>query len=119
MKKVISLILALGIFASLSAQQFQEGIWHTGKQNTLIETYQKNGEWFGKVISSDKPKAKIGNDVLRNITESGGEWKGKLFMAKRGRLVDAIIVPSDDKLEITISGGGMKRTLVWSRKSDE
>tara|TARA_Y100000385_G_scaffold289741_1_gene360177 strand:- start:1303 stop:1662 length:360 start_codon:yes stop_codon:yes gene_type:complete len=119
MKKVISLILSLGIFVSISAQNTIEGTWNTGRDNTLIETYQKNGEWFGKVISSDNPKAEIGNDVLRNITESGGEWKGKLFMAKRGRLVDAIVEPSDDKLEITISGGGMKRTLTWSRKSEE
>ena len=119
MKKFISLIFAFGIFISLSAQNTIEGTWNTGRDDTLIETYEKDGEWFGKVISSDNSKAKIGNDILRNITESDGEWKGKLFMAKRNRLVDAVVEPSDEELKIIISGGGMKRTLTWSRKSEE
>ena len=119
MKKFIGLILSLGIIVSLSAQNTIEGTWNTGRDNTLIETYEKDGEWFGKVISSENSKAKIGNDILRNITVSDGEWKGKLFMAKRNRLVDAIVEPSDEKLKIIISGGGMKRTLTWARKSEE
>ena len=40
-------------------------------------------------------------------------------MAKRNRLVDAVVEPSDEELKIIISGGGMKRTLTWSRKSEE
>ena len=94
---------------------FQKGIWLTNKENTKIETYQKEGAWYGKVIASDNPNAKIGNDILRDFKLVDGQWKGKLFAAKRNRLVDAIIEPTEDELSITISAGFSSRTLVWKR----
>mgnify|MGYP000636665198 CR=1 FL=1 len=113
MKKISCLIIALGFMVSLSAQDFQKGIWLTNKGNTKIETYQKEGAWYGKVIDSDNPKAKIGNDILRDFKQVDGQWKGKLFVAKRGKLVDAVIEPKEDNLTITISRGFSSKTLVW------
>ena len=115
MKKITCLILALGFFVSLSAQDFQKGTWLTKKGNTKIETYQKDGAWYGKVISSNNPKAKIGNDVLRAFKQVDGAWKGKLFVARKNREVDAVIEPTKDKLSITISQGFSSRTLVWKK----
>jgi len=115
MKKITCLILALGYFIALSAQDFQKGTWLTNKGNTKVETYQKDGAWYGKVISSDNPKAKIGNDILRAFKQVDGAWKGKLFVARRNREADAVIEPTKDKLSITISAGFSSRTLVWKR----
>jgi len=36
---------------------FPKGIWFSGEENTKIKTYQKEGAWFGKIVSSDNPKA--------------------------------------------------------------
>lgn len=115
MKKITCLILTLGFFITLSAQELQGGKWETGKDNTLIETYQKEGAWFGKVITSDNPKAKIGNDVIRDVRHKDGKWKGKFYVAKRDRLVDAVLEPGNDQLSIEISAMGRSRTLVWKK----
>ena len=115
MKKITCLILALGYFIALSARDFQKGTWLTNKGNTKVETYQKEGAWYGKVLSSDNPKAKIGTDILRAFKQVNGQWKGKLFVARKNREVDAIIEPSKDKLSITISQGFSSRTLVWKK----
>jgi hypothetical protein len=104
---------------SLSAQDFQEGIWLTENGKAKIETYQNDGVWYGKVISSDNPKVKSGTDILKDIKQVDGEWKGKFFVAKRNRLVDAVFGPTKDKLKITIFRGSSSKTLVWKRHNDE
>ena len=115
MRVILSIGLLIGVVTFSSAQNALEGTWQTAKDNTLIETYQKDGAWYGKVISSDNPKAKIGNDILREFKQVDGQWKGKLFAAKRNREVDAIIEPNEDQLSIVVSAGFTTRTLVWKR----
>jgi len=115
MKKITCLILALGCFISLSAQDFQKGTWLTNKGNTKIETYQKEGAWYGKVIEPGSGKAKVGTNVLRDFKKVDGQWKGKLFVARRNREVDTVVESTEDKLSITISQGSSGRTLVWKR----
>lgn len=116
MKKFYCLVIALGFIVSLSAQKMENGIWLTGNANTKIETYQKDGAWYGKVIASDNPKAKIGSDAIRDIKLVDGEWKGKIYIAKRDRLVDAVIDPGSNQLSVTISAMGRNRTVVWKKK---
>ena len=115
MKIIISLIVALGFVVSLFAQDFQKGTWLTNKGNTKIETYQKDGAWYGKVIEPGSGKAKVGTNVLRGFKKVDGQWKGKLFVARRNREVDTVVEPTEDKLSITISQGSSGRTLVWKR----
>lgn len=115
MRVILSIGLFIGIVTFSSAQSTLEGTWQTAKDNTLIETYQKDGAWYGKVISSDNPKAKIGNDILREFKQVDGQWKGKLFAAKRNREADAVIEPNEDQLSIVVSAGFATRTLVWKR----
>lgn len=115
MKKISCLIVALGFTLSLFAQDFQEGIWLTGNGKGKIETYQKEGAWYGKILKSNNKKVKIGDDILRDIKQVDGQWKGKFYVAKRDRLVDAVIEPTEDNLSITISNGFSSRTLVWKR----
>lgn len=116
MKKMKCLIVALGFITSLSAQDFPKGIWLTGEENTKIETYQKEGAWYGKIVSSDNPKAKIGKDVLRKFKWEDGQWQGKLFAAKRGKILDAIIEPNKEMLNIKVSAGFFSKELAWKKE---
>ena len=118
MKKLSIILFALFVVSGLSAQDFPEGIWLTGEENTKIETYEKAGAWYGKIVASDNPKAKIGNDILRGFRQEDGKWKGKLFAAKRGKILDAVIEPIEDDLNITVSAGFFSKTLVW-KKAEE
>ncbi len=102
----------------MSAQELTEAIWLTGEENTKIETYQKDGMWYGKIISSDNRKAKIGKDILHEFKLVDGEWTGKLFAAKRNKMMDAIIVPKKDVLDITVSAGFFKKQISWQRETD-
>ncbi|MCR9287142.1 MAG: DUF2147 domain-containing protein [Bacteroidetes bacterium] len=115
MKKLSILFIALFYIFALSAQDSLKGIWLTGEENTKIETYQKDGVWFGKIVSSDNPNAKIGTDILRDLKKDNGEWKGKIFAAKRGKIMDAIIEPTKNILKITVSAGFFSKNLEWKR----
>ena len=116
MKKIRCLIVALGFITSLSAQEFPKGIWLTGEEGTKIETYQKEGAWYGKIVSSDNPKAKIGKDILQEFKLKDGQWQGKLFAAKRGKILDAIIEPTQGVLNIKVSAGFFSKELAWKKE---
>ena len=118
MKKLNLILLALFLVLGLYAQDFPKGVWLTGEENTKIETYQKEGAWYGKIVSSDNSKAKIGNDILRGFRHEDGKWKGKLFAAKRGKILDAVIEPTEDDLTITVSAGFFTKTIVWNKAKE-
>jgi len=115
MKKFISVTIISLIAISLSAQEMTAGVWLTGEENTHIETYQKNGLWYGKIVNSDNPKAKIGKIILKDFVQADDKWKGKLYAAKRDKLMDAVIIPSSDELKITVYAGFLKKKLTWTR----
>ena len=117
MKILTSILFTIFIISSLSAQDFPKGIWLTGEENTKIETYEKEGAWYGKIVSSDNSKAKIGKDILIDFKEEDGQWKGKLFAAKRGKILDAVIEPSKEILNIRVSAGFFTKTLEWKREA--
>lgn len=115
MKKLSIFLITLFFSVTLSAQESLKGTWSTGEENTKIQTYQKDGKWYGKIISSDNPKAEIGFDVLREFKKEKGEWSGKIFAAKKGKLMDAKIKPEEDLLEISVSAGFFSKTLKWKK----
>ena len=115
MKILITTILFSLMTFSLSAQEMVTGIWLTGEENTKIETYQKDDLWYGKIVSSDNPKAKIGKDILKDFVKIDGEWKGSLYAAKKDRLLNAVIIPSEEQLNITVSAGLFKKNLSWEK----
>jgi len=115
MNKLISVIIISLIAISLSAQEMTAGVWSTGEENTQIETYQKDGLWYGKIIFSDNPKAKIGKIILKDFVKADDKWKGELYAAKRDKLMDAVIIPSSVELIITVYAGFIKKNLTWTR----
>lgn len=112
---ITSILLLIALIPSLLAAEPLSGVWNTGEDNTRVETYQKEGAWFGKIISSDNSDAKVGSDVMLGFTETNGVWTGKMFAPKRDKTVDATIQPAADELTITVSLGIMSKTLTWTR----
>ncbi|MEM9833216.1 MAG: hypothetical protein AAF944_21460 [Bacteroidota bacterium] len=115
MKIILVLTCALLFRLSLNAQQPPVGIWNTGKDNTKIEIAEVDGVYKGEIVSSDNTKAKIGKLLLKEVKSVDGEWKGKLFAAKRGEWMDAVLEEKDNQLVITVSKGWISKTVKWSK----
>lgn len=118
MNSLISTLFISLLTLSLSAQEMTAGIWLTGEENTKIETYKKDGIWYGKIVSSDNLKAKIGKDILIGFVKEDNKWTGKLYAAKKDKMMDAVINPLENELNITVSAGFFKKKLSWLREED-
>jgi len=66
---------------AINAQQSIAGIWNTGKENTKVEIAEADGIYEDKIVSSDNAKAKIGKQMLKEISFVDGVWKGKIVQA--------------------------------------
>lgn len=91
------------------------GNWKTNKDNTKIEIYQKDDALFGKIISSDNEKAKIGTNILQNFKYENEKWIGKVFAVKINKLVDAEMKIVNGKLEVAIDNGFFSKTIEWQK----
>jgi len=101
---------------TMNAQQSLAGIWNTENDNTKIEITAVNDVYEGKIVSSDNAKAKIGKQILKEVKSVDGEWKGKLFAAKRGKWMDAILEEKGNQLQVTVKAGWMSKTLAWRKE---
>lgn len=111
-------LLLLILSSDIAAQGELNGKWQTGEDNSVVEVTETNGVAVGKLVSSDNPKAVLGTEILRNVTQSGGQWKGKIWAAKRKKLMDATITPSADILQIKVSAGVVSKNVTWNRVTD-
>lgn len=118
MKKLSILIFILFSAFSMNAQHSISGIWNTGKGNTKIEIKEVNGIFEGKIASSDNSNAKIGTLLLKEIesVSEEGEWIGKLYAAKKGKWITAVLTEKGNRLLITIKVGQMVKKLEWSKE---
>ncbi len=88
--------------------------WLNGDQNSKVQTYQKDGKWYGKLVSSDNPQAPIGRDVLMGFVKKEGDWQGKVYVVRRDKVLDGTIEPHLDKLLIEVSVGFFSKHVQWS-----
>jgi len=114
MKILTFLILALFSTLSMNAQLIAD-VWNTGEDNTKVELTENDGIVTGIILSSDNSEAKIGNQILKDFKMSNGEWKGKIYAAKRGEWYDATIKENGDQLDITIKVGWASKTVTWKK----
>jgi hypothetical protein len=114
MKLIISIIsLQLFVFGQFAVAEL-EGQWDTGKENTIVKIYQKNGIMQGEIVSSGNPKAQPGTNLIKDLKKEGQEWKCKLFAPKRQEWVDATLKRQGDKLNISVKVGLFSNTMDWS-----
>ena len=114
MKHLILIVATLCSF-SVFGQSNLTGNWDTGEDNTIIEITEIEGKPTGKIKSSDNPKAKIGNVILKAVHKYGRNWKGKIYAAKRQEWYDAEITQKGDVLEIQIRAGFFRKTVEWKK----
>lgn len=116
MKNLAVMVCILFSTLSINAQQSIAGIWNTGKENTKIEIKEEaNGAYAGTVVSSDNANAKIGKQLIKDVKLVDGEWKGKLFAAKKKKWMDAVLKEKNNQLLITVKAGLMSKTIKWAK----
>ncbi|MFT6807536.1 MAG: hypothetical protein ACJA01_000756 [Saprospiraceae bacterium] len=109
------LLVSIITMISLSAQTNLVGKWNTGEDSTIVQTYKRDGAWYREIMSSDNPKAKIGTNILRGFKKEGDKWIGKLYAAKRDKIMKSEIRLIDSALNITVFAGFITRNLTWEK----
>ncbi|MBK8490815.1 MAG: DUF2147 domain-containing protein [Saprospirales bacterium] len=111
MKVTAVLFMLLFGAISLNAQSI-EGLWNTGKENTIINIKKVNSNYEGTIHDSDNSNAQIGKVLVKDIEKSGEDtYKGKLYVIDKGEWYNAEFKPKNEKLAITVSSGFEKRRL--------
>ena len=110
MKTFIIFFGLLLMSISMNAQQRIEGLWDTGQDKTKIEIIGTTG----KIHSSDNEKATVGKLIVKELKKIDNTYKGKLYLIRRNRWVDAVFVPNGNSLTVTISAGWQSKTLKWN-----
>ncbi len=113
MKVLTTFFLLMFSIVYTSAQQSLEGLWKTGKEETLIEISYLNEQLIGKIKSSKNEQAEIGKIILKNLQSEGNKWVGKIYAVKRKEWYSVKIVPQKEKLDLKIGSGLFSKTLEW------
>ncbi len=128
MKHLLVFTFLLLLSVSLSAKEQNEqqpsgtmlaAIWLTSTEGDQIETYQKDGKWFGKLVASNSKDAPLGTTVLRNFVLIDGQWRGQVYSIKRDQEAGGTIVPSPDTLVIDIPLVFFSITLKWHNEKSQ
>ena len=108
--------ILLALFISLTALSQNEivGTWDTGRENSIVEIYENNGELFGKIISSDRAEV-VGKINLKNLQNKGDHWEGELFVFKRRSWYDVAIHKENETLFVVISIGFFEKEVEWPK----
>lgn len=110
MKTIVFTICILFSTITMTAQDAISGVYDIGQGNTKVEI--KGSE--GKVVSSDKLEK--GMVMLKDIKSSDGEWKAKLFNAKKNKWYDAVLKEEKNILFVTVKAGFVTKTIEWSKE---
>ena len=139
MKKIFLSVLFITISFSLNAQTIF-GKWHskndeTGKVDSVIEVYEKNGKAFAKIIEIKNPDRKnavcdlcegnnknkpiLGLNILTGLQKDGDEWSGgQILDPRNGKVYKCyILLENPDKLKIRgyIGFALIGKTAYWER----
>lgn len=98
-----------------SAQQSLEGLWKTGKEETIIEISFSSEQLIGKIKSSNNEEAEMGKIILKALRSEGSKWVGKIYAVKRKKWYNVEIISKEEVLELKISFGLMTRSLQWKK----
>ncbi|WP_347175289.1 DUF2147 domain-containing protein [Polaribacter uvawellassae] len=138
MKKIIFLFFLL--FTTIAYSQSILGKWksvdeETNKDESIIEIYQENGKFYGKIIQLLDPKTKNavcenckgenknkpikGLVIINGLKKDGNEWSGgKVLDPKNGKVYKCYITLKDNdtmKLRGYIGFSVFGRTAYWYR----
>jgi len=140
MNKLVLTLLTMVFTMSMNAQTIF-GEWEnrdedTGKVDSVIEIYKKDGKAYAKIVEitdpakrgnlcdkcegENKGKPILGMDILTGLTKDGSEWSGgEILDPKKGSVYNCFIeLKSADKLKVRGYMGVslFGRTVYWHRK---
>ena len=92
------------------------GEYIVGEQNTIVKIEQQDAMYSGKIMSSDNSKVKIGKLMVKDLEQTRGKWKGKLYAPKRKEWYDAEFIPKENSLDVKIKVGSFSKTMEWIKK---
>ncbi|QMU63789.1 MAG: DUF2147 domain-containing protein [Flavobacteriaceae bacterium] len=115
MKVLTTLFLLMFSIVYTSAQQSLEGLWKTGKEETIIEISFSSEQLIGKIKSSNNEEAEMGKIILKDLRSEGNKWVGKIYAVKRKEWYNVEIISKEEVLELKISSGLMSKSLQWKK----
>ena len=115
MKVLTTLFLLMFSIVYTSAQQSLEGLWKTGKEETIIEISFSNEQLIGKIKFSNNKEVDVGKIILKDLRSEGNKWVGKIYAIKRKEWYNVEIISKEEVLELKISFGLMSRSLQWKK----
>lgn len=140
MRKIFSTLLILSVCFSVNAQTIF-GEWEnrneeTGKVDSIIEVYKKDGKAYAKIVKVTDPNRQnavcdkcegdrkneriLGMDILTGLSKDGDEWSGgEILDARNGKVYKCFIkLRGKDKLKVRgyIGAAIFGRTVYWHRK---
>ena len=116
-KKVLTtFFLLMFSIGYTSAQQSLEGLWKTGKEETIIEISFSSEQLIGKIKSSNNEEAEIGKIILKDLRSEGNKWNGKIYAIKRKKWYNVEIISKEEDLDLKISFGLMSKSLQWKKR---
>ncbi len=127
-------------FSSYICAQSIVGTWksideETNKAESIIEIYQENGRFYGKVVKlldakkkdarcekckgKDKNKPILGLVIIKGLTQVANEWSGgKILDPKNGKTYKCVVtLPNENTLKLRgyIGFSVFGRTATWYR----
>lgn len=128
MKQILTLLLALPLFAAEMSENLK-GPWLNEKKNITIEIVEENGLFNGNIIAlddtvaakTDNPDTMIGFSMFKGFLLKDDVLKeGKIIHIMNGKKYACEIeMISSDTLEIKAGTKLFKRTLYWTRVSNQ
>jgi uncharacterized protein (DUF2147 family) len=115
MKVLTTLFLLMFSIVYTSAQQSLEGLWKTGKEETIIEIYFSNEQLIGKIKFSNNKEVDVGKIILKDLRSEENKWVGKIYAIKRKEWYSVEIISKEEVLELKISSGLISKSLQWKK----
>lgn len=104
-------VFLLGAIA-INAQSI-EGLWNTGKENTIVKIKKVDNLYEGAIYSSDNSNAPIGKLIVKDIEKKEGTYIGKIYVDKKKKWYNAAFIRTGNKIAITVSAGLTEKTVEW------
>ena len=115
MKVLTTLFLLMFSIVYTSAQQSLEGLWKTGKEETIIEISFSNEQLIGKIKFSNNKEVDVGKIILKDLRSEENKWVGKIYAIKRKEWYNVEIISKEEVLELKISSGLISKSLQWKK----
>ena len=100
MKVLTTLFLLMFSIVYTSAQQSLEGLWKTGKEETIIEISFSNEQLIGKIKFSNNKEVDVGKIILKDLRSEENKWVGKIYAIKRKEWYNVEIISKEEVLEL-------------------